>query len=550
MPESLKKGALEELGKEGYNQFVRVGKDFKAGTKSLTDAVAAVQALLAGKPDLVEQFKTWGKGFQQPAAGLGGGGASAVAPGGVQAGAAPPREPVNILSDFLFKSQPIKGDIARALAHQQAFPHASRAFSYLLETSPQSAAKTPGPAPSATQPEKSGGGGGHAFATARNTPDTSVRGRASAPRRGSGAVPLGQWPLAYPAASTPSKPELPIKVGAGLLMPLRLDAAIRELEKELSRHGLGGSDQRNGGSDQPDSQNPTPRSAHRQGESLEQCPAHEEEWKSPPIKASTKFHTHVVLCNEGGQEKARKEYYAARMKRARKSGSALSSLLELKQDAGTMARGLADLKKRLDGETARVGASKACEDQDVLRSALLSFDEIEGDLAKARQPLGRCWALLEFGNVADVMIPEVHAAREDVGRQQQLARTLSADIAAKRREYKEQTTELQRVSKLRECHQPWSMAYRASKCITELIDFRRLQATKEACERQGEVSRLVWQESDPAKFKSSLNLAAGGWKQRLEEFAKKLDTFDGHLSEVPQKNHYQLRHQFLKKYSL
>jgi general stress protein CsbA len=310
---------------------------------------------------------------------------------------------------------------------------------------------------------------------------------------------------------------------------------------------LGGSDQRNGGSDQPDSQNPTPRSAHRQGESLEHCPAHEEEWKSPPIKASTEFHTHVVLCNEGGQEKARKEYYAARMKRARKSGSALSSLLELKQDAGTMARGLADLKKRLDGETARVGASKACEDQDILRSALLSFDEIEGDLAKARQPLGRCWALLEFGNVADVMIPEVHAAREDVGRQQQLARTLSADIAAKRREYTEQTTELQRVSKLRECHQPWSMAYSASKCITELIDFRRLQATKEACERQGEVSSLVWQESDPAKFKSSLNLAAGGWKQRLEEFAKKLDTFDGHLSEVPQKNHHQLRHQLLKK---
>jgi hypothetical protein len=574
MPESLKIGA-QALGKEGYNKFVVVCKDLKAGTKSLTDAVAAVQALLAGKPDLIEQFKTWGKGFQQPAAGVGGGGGSAAAPGGVQAGAAgvlgatalasqgskggvlrresPPREHVNILSDFLLKSQPIKGGMSSALAHQQAFPHASRAFSYLIQTLPQSAVKTPGPAPSATQPEKSGGGGGHAFASARNTPDTSVRGRASAPRRGSGAVPLGQWPLAYPAASTPSTPDLPIKVGAGLLMPLRLDAAIRELDKELSRH-VNSHDvtplHKSISSDQPDPQTPTPRSAHREGESLEhpdECPAHEEEWKSPPIKASDKFHTHVVLCNEGGQEKARKEYYAARMQRARKSGSALS---RLKQDADTMARGLADLKKRLDGETARVGASKACEDQDVLRRALLSFDEIEGELAKARQPLGRCWALLEFGNVADVMIPEVHAAREDVGRQQQLARTLSADIAAKRREYKEQTTELQRVSKLRECHQPWYMALEASKCITKLIDFRRLQATKEACERQGEVSRSVWQESDPAKFKSSLNLAADGWEQRLVEFAKKLHTFDGHLSEVPQVYHYQLRHKLLKKYSL
>ena len=562
MPESLKIGA-QALGKEGYNKFVVVCKDLKAGTKSLTDAVAAMQALLAGKPDLIEQFKTWGKGFQQPAAGVGGGGASAAAPGGVQAGAAgvlgatalasqgskggvvrresPPREHVNILSDFLLKSQPIKVDMNSALAHQQAFPHASRAFSYLLQTSPQSAAKTPGPAPSATQPEKSGGGWGGAFYSARNTPDTSVHGRASAPRRGSG---LG---------STPSTPDLPIKVGAGLLMPLRLDAAIRELEKELSRH-VNSHDvtplHKSISSDQPDPQTPTPRSAHREGESLEQldeCPAHEEEWKSPPIKASDKFHTHVVLCNEGGQEKARKEYYAARMLRAQKSGSALS---RLKQDADTMARGLADLKKRLDGDTARVGASKACEDQDVLRRALLSLDEIEGELAKARQPLGRCWALLEFGNVADVMTPQVHAAREDVGRQQQLARSLSADIAAKRHEYKEQTTELQRVSKLRECHQPWYMALEASKCITKLIDFRRLQATKEVCERQGEVSRSVWHESDPAKFKSSLNLAADGWEQRLVEFAKKLHTFDGHLSEVPQVYHYQLRHKFLKKYSL
>jgi len=103
MPESLKTGA-QALGKEGYNKFVVVCKDLKAGTKPLTDAVAAVQALLAGKPDLIEQFKTWGKGFQQPEGGVGDGGGTA-APGGVQAGAA------GVLRATAFASQSSKGGV-------------------------------------------------------------------------------------------------------------------------------------------------------------------------------------------------------------------------------------------------------------------------------------------------------------------------------------------------------------------------------------------------------------------------------------------------------
>jgi hypothetical protein len=105
VPFSLKKGAQEELGKEGYNQFVRVCKDFKDGTKSLTDAVAAVQALLAGKPDLIEQFKTWGKGFQRPEGGVGDWGAFTAAPGGVQAGAA------GVLRATAFASKSSKGGV-------------------------------------------------------------------------------------------------------------------------------------------------------------------------------------------------------------------------------------------------------------------------------------------------------------------------------------------------------------------------------------------------------------------------------------------------------
>ena len=75
-------------------------------------------------------------------------------------------------------------------------------------------------------------------------------------------------------ASTPSMPDLPIKVGGGLRQPLRLDAAIRELEKELSRQSLhhGTPLHKSASSHLSEPQTPTPRSAHREGrdEGLEQ----------------------------------------------------------------------------------------------------------------------------------------------------------------------------------------------------------------------------------------------------------------------------------------
>jgi len=208
-----------------------------------------------------------------------------------------------------------------------------------------------------------------------------------------------------------------------------------------------------------------------------------------------------------------------------------------------MGQRLGGLKTKLDETTAQVGPSKECEDVGVLHKALKSLEDHEDELAMARQPLGRCWALLEFGNVAHVMTPQVHAVREGVGKQQQAAHRLSADIAAKRTEYKEQATELRRVRKLRECHQPWYMALQASKLIPRMIRLRSLQATEVACDKQGAEHLKVWQESDPAKFKSSLNLRADGWEDRLTAFAVKLDTFDGHLSEsdVPRKYHLHLR---------
>ena len=141
-----------------------------------------------------------------------------------------------------------------------------------------------------------------------------------------------------------------------------------------------------------------------------------------------------------------------------------------------MGQRLGGLKTKLDETTAQVGPSKECEDVGVLHKALKSLEDHEDELAMARQPLGRCWALLEFGNVAHVMTPQVHAVREGVGKQQQAAHRLSADIAAKRTEYKEQATELRRVRKLRECHQPWYMAWQASKLIPRMIRLRSLQA--------------------------------------------------------------------------
>ena len=72
--------------------------------------------------------------------------------------------------------------------------------------------------------------------------------------------------------STPSTPDLPIKVGGGLRQPLRLDTAIRELEKELSRQSLHHDTplHKSVSSHPSEPQTPTPRSAHREGEGLEQ----------------------------------------------------------------------------------------------------------------------------------------------------------------------------------------------------------------------------------------------------------------------------------------
>lgn len=187
LPESLKSGVKAALKQEDWKKFVETVRGLKGGTKKPSDAMRVVRDLLLGvqQPALVEQFEAWCKsaGLLRP----------------------------SILSDPQLDGHQTTsvGDGASALAHIQAFPHGSRAFSYLVD--PDKSAPATHAAAVPLSPQQS-------FATALQSPGT--RARPSAQVRD------------LPTSLTP---DLPIRLGGGMRQPLVLDLAIRQLDALLQQ---------------------------------------------------------------------------------------------------------------------------------------------------------------------------------------------------------------------------------------------------------------------------------------------------------------------------
>jgi len=229
LPETLKVGAKGTLPAEGFKQFAATVRAFKEGTKTQAIAISEIETLLAARPDLVEQFKTWTTTFSQlPSATPTAATATATALPGALAVAQPPAPGAasvlgvitagpaassteiakkeeaarpNVLADALIQSQVVKGDETCALAHMQAFPHASRTFSYSLQPSTQSPSNNHSPLASS--------------AHANSSPCNSVSRarRTSGTLRASHSYPLALSPLTNRGRATSLVPVLPIKFG-------------------------------------------------------------------------------------------------------------------------------------------------------------------------------------------------------------------------------------------------------------------------------------------------------------------------------------------------
>jgi hypothetical protein len=207
MPEELKSGAKQALAQR-WGEFTTVARELKDGKQTREQALATVEQLLSSRPDLIDKFKAW----SLPASNASGTQPAATPKDNTichASSASRPEEPraANVLTDLVFRSQPLKGGVASALAHIQAFPHTSRAVSYWLQQPIHD--KTSSGLPDS---------GSHANMTRTPPPHA-----------------FGNSTLANRRRTTPSAPDLPIKMGGGIMQPLNLNKAIQWMDQQLDK---------------------------------------------------------------------------------------------------------------------------------------------------------------------------------------------------------------------------------------------------------------------------------------------------------------------------
>ena len=527
MPDALKNGAKAALAAspDGYKTFVATVKALKDGSKTHSQCVAEVQTLLASRPDLFAQFKTWcsssstvpvaaADSSRLPAAAAEAAReASSAVPGQSLQNDEAIRAP-NVLTDVLLQSHVLQGSSeATELAHMQAFSHSSRTFAYALKhpdnAQPQAQSYR------APVPSEAHGRQGVSVDVLRD--------------RHGGAHPLGPSP--FQNRSRALTPELPIKLGGGFRQ-LQLDATIRHLDALLL--GVESKNASRGDLSSVSSPHSTPRSSRTPREDslgreragyftdADARTQHDEmpEWKRPLVRPKQCFLTKRQLQ---GAEAAQAAYYATRMQHV--SGP----LSKLQAVSSQLTRDLAALKQKFGTSCNSLGSVSSCEEREPLLAAVQTLGQVEAELQTTLTPMARCWTLLEFGNTPDVVSEPMLSARQAVLESKETATKLLADITAKRSECIKQLDEIKRVRNRRLVYHHARIAFNATLATSKLIEERKSDATAAACKRMGAAHAEVLEASDPRLFKNALSLAE--WEQRLTEFASKRDSQRGPLDE-------------------
>ncbi|EKX50241.1 hypothetical protein GUITHDRAFT_104055 [Guillardia theta CCMP2712] len=159
------------------------------------------------------------------------------------------------------------------------------------------------------------------------------------------------------------------------------------------------------------------------------------------------------------------------------------------------------------------------ESKSTLEELVQALNKTSGSMEEKLKPLSSAWTYLLYGH-AEGSKGEVEERLADVTRLQSKSKSLKSDILELESSINEKQKELIRISEARKALAPSWIGLIATHDIADLV--RARAQLGDVCKGISELSAEVWEESGPQHLKSSLSLQDRA--EKLRQFAKERDS--------------------------